>query len=87
MPFEYCAECQRCCHVDTGYPSLEITLTAAEIKTALINGLEVVTAIPMSDLETDAFGVLHYDPEKKIGDQMRDVLIKLADNRRKKIHY
>lgn len=33
MPFEYCAECQRCCHVDTGYPSLEITLTAAEIKT------------------------------------------------------
>jgi Fe-S-cluster containining protein len=33
MPFEYCAECQRCCHIDAGYPSLEITLTAAEIKT------------------------------------------------------
>lgn len=33
MPFDYCAQCKRCCHVDAGSPSLEITLTAAEIKT------------------------------------------------------
>ena len=33
MPFDYCAECKRCCNVDPGYSALEITLTAAEIKT------------------------------------------------------
>ena len=30
MPFEKCAQCQRCCHVDPGFPELEITLTAKE---------------------------------------------------------
>lgn len=32
MPFNRCAECQRCCTVDPGYPDLEITLTATEKK-------------------------------------------------------
>jgi Fe-S-cluster containining protein len=30
--FDHCAECQRCCHVDAGYPPLDITLTATEEK-------------------------------------------------------
>jgi hypothetical protein len=30
MLFDHCAECRRCCHVDEGYPSLEITLTKSE---------------------------------------------------------
>ena len=30
MLFDHCAECRRCCHVDAGYPSLEITLTKNE---------------------------------------------------------
>ena len=30
MLFDHCAECRRCCHVDDGYPSLEITLTKNE---------------------------------------------------------
>lgn len=30
MLFDYCAECRRCCNVDSGEPSLEITLTAEE---------------------------------------------------------
>jgi len=30
--FDHCAECRGCCHVDTGYPALEITLTAVEKK-------------------------------------------------------
>ncbi len=32
MLFDHCAECRGCCHVDTGYPALEITLTAVEKK-------------------------------------------------------
>jgi Fe-S-cluster containining protein len=32
MPFNRCAECQRCCNVDPGYPALDITLTASETK-------------------------------------------------------
>jgi hypothetical protein len=28
--FDQCAQCQRCCRVDPGYPSLEISLTQAE---------------------------------------------------------
>ena len=30
MPFERCAECRSCCHVEEGYPPLEVTLTANE---------------------------------------------------------
>jgi Fe-S-cluster containining protein len=30
MLFERCAQCQRCCHVDPGYPALEVSLTQAE---------------------------------------------------------
>ena len=30
MLFDHCAECQRCCHIEAGYPPLEITLTAVE---------------------------------------------------------
>jgi Fe-S-cluster containining protein len=30
--FDHCAECQRCCHVEAGYPPLDITLTATEQK-------------------------------------------------------
>ena len=30
MLFEQCAQCQRCCRVDPGYPSLEISLTQKE---------------------------------------------------------
>ena len=30
MPFERCAECRLCCHVEAGYPPLEVTLTATE---------------------------------------------------------
>jgi len=30
--FDHCAECQRCCNVEPGYPSLEITLTRKEEK-------------------------------------------------------
>jgi hypothetical protein len=30
MPFERCAECRLCCHVEAGYPPLEVTLTAKE---------------------------------------------------------
>lgn len=30
MLFDHCAECQRCCNVEPGYPSLEITLTRKE---------------------------------------------------------
>jgi Fe-S-cluster containining protein len=32
MLFELCAQCQRCCHVDPGYPPLEVSLTQAETK-------------------------------------------------------
>ena len=32
MPFNRCAECQRCCNVDPGYPALDITLTTLESK-------------------------------------------------------
>jgi len=32
MPFERCAECRLCCHVEEGYPPLEVTLTAHETK-------------------------------------------------------
>ena len=32
MLFDHCAQCQRCCNVEAGYPPLEITLTAKEQK-------------------------------------------------------
>lgn len=32
MPFEHCKVCKKCCHVDPGYPSLEVPLLAAEQK-------------------------------------------------------
>jgi len=32
MLFDHCAQCQRCCNIDPGYPSLEVTLTARERK-------------------------------------------------------
>ena len=32
MLFDHCAECQKCCNVEAGYPPLEITLTAKEQK-------------------------------------------------------
>ena len=32
MLFDHCAQCQRCCNVEVGYPPLEITLTATEEK-------------------------------------------------------
>ncbi len=32
MLFDHCAVCRGCCHVDTGYPALEVTLTAVEKK-------------------------------------------------------
>lgn len=30
MLFDHCAQCQRCCHVDPGFPALEVTLTVVE---------------------------------------------------------
>ena len=30
MLFDHCAECQRCCHIDPGFPPLEVTLTKQE---------------------------------------------------------
>ena len=30
MLFDHCAECQRCCHIDPGFPTLEVTLTKQE---------------------------------------------------------
>lgn len=32
MPFDFCKHCQKCCHVDEGFPTLEIPLLAAEKK-------------------------------------------------------
>ncbi len=32
MLFDHCAQCQRCCNIDPGYPALEVTLTARERK-------------------------------------------------------
>lgn len=32
MLFDHCAVCQQCCHVEAGYPPLEITLTRTEKK-------------------------------------------------------
>ena len=32
MLFDHCAQCQRCCNIDPGFPSLEVTLTARERK-------------------------------------------------------
>ena len=32
MLFDHCAKCQRCCHVDPGFPPLEVTLTKQEKK-------------------------------------------------------
>jgi Fe-S-cluster containining protein len=32
MLFDRCAECQSCCHIDAGFPPLEITLSKAEKK-------------------------------------------------------
>jgi len=32
MLFDHCAQCQRCCHVDPGFPPLEVTLTRQEKK-------------------------------------------------------
>lgn len=33
MLFDHCAVCQQCCHVEAGYPPLEITLTRNEQRT------------------------------------------------------
>jgi len=30
MLFDYCAECRSCCHVDPGFPPLEVSLTRQE---------------------------------------------------------
>ena len=30
MLFDYCAECRLCCHVEDGYPPLEVSLTRKE---------------------------------------------------------
>jgi Fe-S-cluster containining protein len=30
MLFDYCAECRSCCHIDPGYPPLEVSLTRQE---------------------------------------------------------
>ena len=30
MLFDHCAKCMRCCHVEEGFPPLEVTLTAKE---------------------------------------------------------
>ena len=30
MLFDHCAKCRRCCHVEEGFPPLEVTLTAKE---------------------------------------------------------
>ncbi|MFM7385310.1 MAG: YkgJ family cysteine cluster protein [Betaproteobacteria bacterium] len=30
MPFEHCKVCRKCCHIDEGYPALEIPLLASE---------------------------------------------------------
>ena len=30
MPFDHCKVCRKCCHVDEGYPALEIPLLPAE---------------------------------------------------------
>lgn len=32
MLFDHCAQCQRCCHVEPGFPALEVTLTKQEKK-------------------------------------------------------
>lgn len=32
MLFDHCAKCQSCCHIDAGFPPLEITLSKAEKK-------------------------------------------------------
>ena len=32
MLFDHCAKCQSCCHIDDGFPPLEITLSKAEKK-------------------------------------------------------
>jgi Fe-S-cluster containining protein len=32
MLFEFCAECRSCCHIDTGFPPLEVSLTKRETK-------------------------------------------------------
>ncbi|MFZ9465733.1 MAG: YkgJ family cysteine cluster protein [Burkholderiaceae bacterium] len=32
MPFEHCKVCRKCCHIDEGYPALEIPLLAPEKK-------------------------------------------------------
>ncbi len=31
MLFDYCAQCRMCCHVEPGYPPLEISLTEKEL--------------------------------------------------------
>lgn len=30
MLFDHCAQCRQCCHIEPGYPPLDITLTAQE---------------------------------------------------------
>jgi Fe-S-cluster containining protein len=30
MLFDYCAECRLCCHIEEGYPPLEVSLTTKE---------------------------------------------------------
>jgi Fe-S-cluster containining protein len=32
VPFEHCKVCRKCCHIDEGYPALEIPLLAPEKK-------------------------------------------------------
>lgn len=32
MLFDHCADCRRCCNVDSGHPPLEVSLTKAETK-------------------------------------------------------
>ena len=32
MPFDHCKECKKCCHVDAGFPPLEIPLLPVEKK-------------------------------------------------------
>ena len=32
MLFDHCAECRLCCHIEEGYPPLEVSLTSSEKK-------------------------------------------------------
>ena len=73
MLFDHCADCRRCCHVEAGFPSLEVTLTRNEKKSlgsvCIQGNCQHLGAQGCSLGDSKPFGCtlypLSYDPDSK----------------------